>query len=184
MLTLRGVFCFMALRYDTRDMEPQRPRSEREAVCLRDVRADIFSIGGAILSALCVLLTVFAIVVFSSADQTSVQRAIAVIFSVGAWLYLASTATERLALDDHSVVYSSFFGRTVRIPLTDLQEMLLVHQGFNLERGIETIEFRRSGREDHDRISLGPCWQRHKLEAFLHSVEEALNDTELLEEVR
>ena len=165
-------------------MEPQRPRSEREIVCERDIRANVFSIGGAIVLALCMLLSVVTMIALSTPGQTMIQQMIAVVLSGGAWLYLFSSMTERLRLEDHNVVYSSALGRTIRVPLDDLDEMLLVHQGFNLERGIETIEFRRTGKEESDRISLGPCWHRHNLEAFLHSVEEALNNAELLEEVR
>ena len=61
--------------------------------------------------------------------------------------------------------------------------MLLVHQGFNLERGMESIVFQRRGRKPEP-VALGPCWQRNKLEAFLRSVEAALQDPHLLEEVR
>ncbi len=165
-------------------MEPQRPRSEREATCERDVRAQLFSVGGAVVFALCLLLTVLTVIAFLSSGQTMVQQLIAVMLCGASWLYLLSSMTERLRLEDHSVIYSSSLGRTYRVALEDLEEMLLVHQGFNLERGIETIEFRKSGEESGERISLGPCWHRHDLESFLHSVEEALNNPELLEEVR
>jgi hypothetical protein len=165
-------------------MEPQRPRSERELICERDIRAQIFSVGGAVVLALCLVLTALTAIALMSPGQALVQQLIAVMLCGASWLYLLSSMTERLQIEDHMVIYSSALGRTYRIPLEDLDEMLLVHQGFNLERGIETIEFRKSGMEEHERISLGPCWQRHHLEAFLHSVEEALNESDLLEEVR
>jgi hypothetical protein len=69
------------------------------------------------------------------------------------------------------------------IKLADLDALLYVHNGFNLERGMDVVEFRRRGKKP-ERVALGPCWQRHKLEEFLHSVEQALSDPKLLEEVR
>lgn len=164
--------------------EPQRPRSAREVVCLREVRAEILSLGGAILLAICFVVTMVGIAAATSVTQTTAQRVLAILLMIGSWVYLYGSLSERLSLEDHCVVFRSVLTRRLEIPLTDLDEMLLVHQGFNLERGIESIEFRRAGHEDRDRLSLGPCWQRNKLESFLHSVEEALQDESLLEEVR
>lgn len=163
---------------------PQRPWSEeRNVECLRDIRAGIISIGGGIVFGICLALTALTFIVLGMSTLTSVQRVIAIVLTFSAWSYLINSATERLCLVDHTIVYSSFLGRKKIVPLIDLEAMLLIHQGFNLERGIETIEFRRRG-DKTETIALGPCWQRHTLEAFLHSVEEALNDPELLEEVR
>lgn len=155
----------------------------KETVCVREARAEVFSIGGAFILMVCVVLTVISAMAVSSSDLTGAQSVIAVVLTGAAWLYYVSSVTERLSLTDHAVEYSSILARDRRIPITDLESMLLVHQGFNLERGIETIEFRRRGAKP-DRIALGPCWHRHTLEAFLHSVEEALNEPKLLEEVR
>lgn len=162
---------------------PKRTRSRIETECVREARADIFSVGGAIIASLCVMLTVIAVMVLNTPTVTVSQRVIVLVLTMASWLYFLSSATERLQLVDHAVEYTSAFSARRHIPLEELEAMLLIHQGFNLERGIETIEFRRRGKKS-DRIALGPCWQRHKLEAFLHSVEEALNAPELLEEVR
>lgn len=155
----------------------------KEAACVREVHAEIFSIGGAFILMVCIILTVISAMAVSSSDLTGPQSLIAVILTGAAWFYYLSSVTERLALADHTIEYSSLLSRHRRIPLTDLESMSFIHQGFNLERGIETIEFRRRGAKP-DRIALGPCWHRHTLEAFLHSVEEALNEPKLLEEVR
>ncbi len=155
----------------------------KEAFCEREVHAEVFSVGGALILMACVILTVVSLMALSSPTLGGPQAVVAFALTVGAWLYYASSVTERLRLVDHAVEFTSFLTRRRFIPLTDLDAMLLIHQGFNLERGIETIEFQRRG-EKPDRIALGPCWHRHHLEAFLHSVEEALNMPKLLEEVR
>ena len=162
----------------------KRPiRKEPEVVCVREVHATLLSLGGVLLVSVCVMLSLFAFVVSQMADVTSVQRGIAIVLVVAVWLYAVSSATEKIQLVDHAVEYVSVLSRRVSVSLDDLQEMLFIHQGFNLEQGIETIEFRRRDGSS-DRIALGPCWQRHDLEMFLHSVEEALNAPKLLEEVR
>lgn len=155
----------------------------RNPECLTDVRARVTSIGGGIVFAICLAVTALFIITLSTPSVTSSQRIIVFMLTVATWGYLLSSSTERLCLRDRSIVYTSILGRKKIVPLVDLDEMLLVHQGFNLERGIETIEFRRH-EKDPERLALGPCWHRHELEAFLHSVEEAMNDPQLLEEVR
>ncbi len=156
---------------------------EQKNACVRETHAEMFSIGGALILMACIILTVVAAMAVSASDITGAQAVIAITLTIAAWAYYLNSVTERLALVDLAIEYTSFFGRRRHVPLADLDAMLLIHQGFNLERGIETIEFRRRGSKP-DRIALGPCWQRRHLEAFLHSVEEALNEPKLLEEVR
>lgn len=163
---------------------PRRPaKADMETECPREVRAEIVSLGGGVILAICIVLTITAFMVLTIPTVTPLQRIIATTLTLAAWAYLLDSCTERLRLVDHSVEYTSLFGRRRHIPLGELRAMLLVHEGFNLERGMESIEFRRDGKKP-DRVALGPCWQRNKLEAFLHSVEEALRDPHLLEEVR
>ncbi|MCC7356918.1 hypothetical protein IT408_00190 [Candidatus Uhrbacteria bacterium] len=151
--------------------------------CVRDVRAQAISIGGVILIAICVILTVVALLMLESMTITSAQRGIIGLLAFGSWLYAIDSLSERLTLVNKEVHFRSFFSRHRAIPLIELEAMILVQQGFNLEQGMQSIEFRRHGFEP-DHITLGPCWRRHRLEDFLHSVELALNDPHLLEEVR
>ncbi|MBI4139288.1 hypothetical protein HY479_04035 [Candidatus Uhrbacteria bacterium] len=152
---------------------PRRERPAEPGVCLVRARAELVSLGGAVLLALCVLISAILFLVLTVPGATASQRVIAVILFVACWLYFVNGITEELSLVDHTLVYRSALGRSRRIPLSELEAMILRHEGFNLERGMETIEFRQTGRKP-DRVSLGPCWQRHKLEEFLASVEQAL----------
>lgn len=161
------------------------PKSLRELrmSCVRDVRAEAISLGGIILLALCVMVSFVALLMLASPAITSAQRAIVGILAVGSWLYAFDSLSERLMLVNQEVHFSALFTRRRMIPLVELEAMILVQQGFNLEQGMQSIEFRRVGYEP-DRITLGPCWRRYRLEDFLHSVELALHDPHLLEEVR
>lgn len=161
------------------------PKSLRDlrTSCVRDVRAEVISLGGVILVAICFLITVIAFLMLASPAITSAQRAIVGILAVGAWLYAVDSLSERLTLVNQEVHFTAMLTRRRAIPLIELEAMILVQQGFNLEQGMQSIEFRRRGFRP-DRITLGPCWRRYRLEDFLHSVELALNDPHLLEEVR
>lgn len=151
--------------------------------CVRDVSAQIFSVGGAVIFSVCVILSVILFISFDIATVSATQRIISVLLVLASWAYLISSATEHLSIDGNVIEFSAFLTGRRRIQIKDLESMLLIHQGLNLEKGIETIEFRRKGKKP-ERLALGPCWRRHKLEEFLHSVEEALNAPRLLEEVR
>ena len=159
---------------------PKRPsRKADEFVCLREVHAELFTLGGAIAIAICFVLTVAAYIVWQGSQATGLQSFVLIAMTVGAWLYFLDSITERLRLVDHSLEFSALFSRRRIVPLADLDAMLLIYQGFNLEHGIESVELRRRGQKP-DRIALGPCWQHHKLEAFLGSVEQALRDPDLV----
>lgn len=154
-----------------------------EAVCLREVHADLSSLGSIILGSVCVLLLVLSGLVAHIPLLTPLEVGGVFALTLVAWLYYVNCVTERLQLYGHEVRLRSCFMSQRTIELNGLQEMLLVYQGLNVERGIMTISFRRKGQSPESLI-LGPCWHRHKLELFLHSVEEVLHTPKLLEEVR
>lgn len=162
---------------------PARTRDEREAACVREVRAELVSISGALILSTCIMLTILLYIGWQIPTISRTQLAILAFLVAISWMYLADSATERFCLVDRSILFTSLLTKDRTIKLSDLDSLLYVHNGFNLERGIDSVEFRRRGKRP-DRVALGPCWQRHKLEDFLHSVEQALQDPKILEEVR
>lgn len=132
------------------------------------------SLGGGILLAICVIISALFYMVMTAPDLTSVQRFIAIILFIGSWAYFLNSTTERLSCVGKTLTFKSALNTTRRIPLDELDALILRHEGFNLERGIESLELRR---DDHppDRIALGPCWQQRKLESFVQSVGRALH---------
>jgi hypothetical protein len=162
---------------------PHRRRIEDQVECIREVHAQFISLGGAIILSVCITLSLLAIMAFELPQVTNAQRGILVLLGLACWIYLLDSVTEKLRLVDHAIEYRSFFSRRKLYPLNELEAVLYIHQGFNLERGFESVEFRRINVKP-DRISLGPCWQRNKLEGFMRSIEACLNDPHLLEEVR
>lgn len=162
---------------------PRRRPAEPVVECIREVHAQFVSLGGAIILSVCITLTLLAFMALMLPQVTSVQLGILVMLSLACWIYLIDSVTEKLRLVDHAIEYRSFFSRRKLYALGELEAVLYVHQGFNLERGFESVEFRRVNVKP-DRISLGPCWQRNKLEGFMRSIEVCLNDPHLIEEVR
>ncbi len=155
---------------------PERPPdSDVEIVCLREVRAEALTLGGAIVFAICMILSVFALTVGRFAVITQAQHVILIAVVALCWVYFIDSVTERLRIVDRCVEFRSFIGHHHLVPLAQLEAMLIMYQGFNLDHGMQTIEFRKHGVKPQ-RVSLGPCWQRYKLEAFINAVEEALQD--------
>lgn len=165
----------------TRTTRRQAPPVEN--VCLVQARAEVVSLGGAVLLALCLLLSAVFIMALFSPIVSGLQRFIAVVFFLAGWVYLLDSVTESLSLVGQTLEFTAKLRRTRRIPLAELEGMTLIHQGLNLEQGVETIELHQFGKHV-DRISLGPCWQRHVLEAFLHSVDRALQHAVVVESKR
>jgi hypothetical protein len=155
--------------FSTRNLAPS------DSACVREIHADILSVGGAVMLAACGALTLVAVGIVPLTAITSAQRAIILLLTAGSWLYVVESLSERLRILDHHLEYKTLMSSR-RIPLEQLQSMSLTYQGLNMERGIESIEIRRRGKPV-ERIALGPCWQRHKLEAFIRSVQDILSES-------
>lgn len=162
---------------------PRPPRQKKGEICLREARAELVSLGGAVMLGLCITLTLVVVMSGMLHGLTTSQTAIMLLLCIMSWAYFFDSITEQLCLVEGSIEFKSLLGRRRVYDLEDLEAVLMVHQGFNLERGFETIEFRSRGRRP-ERVSLGPCWQRNKLESLLHSIEVAMHDPHLIEEVR
>lgn len=144
--------------------------AQKTSAHIGEARAEIVSLGGAIFLAICMSLTVVLMIVAQRPSLAPSQWILALLLTVGSWVYLIDSLTERLRLLDGCVEYDSLLTRRRLIPIAGLHEILFVDEGFNLERGMISIEFRRGGAQS-ERIALGPCWQRNKLERFLRAVE-------------
>ncbi len=135
--------------------------------------ARLISLHGGVILAICILFTAFFIAAVLATRLTGVQSALFGVLMVAAWIYLLDAATERLSFANNLLERASFLGRHIQVPVGGTDTLLLVHEGLNQEVGIDSIVIRRAtGREE--RLPLGPCWRKRDLEAFLRSVEQAM----------
>ncbi|MDL1952944.1 hypothetical protein FBR07_02025 [Candidatus Uhrbacteria bacterium UHB] len=155
----------------------------KQKSCVVVVHARLISLNGGIVLAVCIVLSALTAALFLT-DRFAVSQAILfVILMLGAWIYLIDGASEKLSLQDHSLVQSSRFGRESRMKLVDVSSLVLRHEGLNPSLGIESLTATfQDGHEE--RIPLGPCWRRRDLESFLSSVEEAMGYEDVVESVR
>jgi len=158
-------------------------RRSREEACTVRVHAKLVSLNGGVVLAVCIILTAVFAATYLTARLAAVQSALITVLMVAAWVYLVDSVSESLSLVGRTIQRSSSFSPRTVIKLDDIKSLLLVHEGLNQEVGIESITATyRNGR--FERLSLGPCWRRRDLESFLQSVEQAMGNGKLLEEVR
>jgi hypothetical protein len=152
---------------------PSAARAKNGAACVVQVQATLVSLNGAVVLGLCVVFTAFFAASVFTQQLASAQVVLFGILSVGAWAYLIDAVTERVSLVGQTLERTSRLSRRVAIPFGDVDELLLIHEGLNQEVGIESVVVRY--RDGHtERLPLGPCWQRHELQAFLASVQSAM----------
>lgn len=153
---------------------PRRKQNDTpEKDCVLRVQAELVGLGGGILLALCMLITGAFVMIIYTPSVSDLQRFIAFVLFMSAWAYFLDSVTEQLSLDGETINFKAALSRARSIPISELEGMYLIHHGLNLENGIGAIEFRQQGRKP-DRVSLGPCWQWKKLEAFMGSIDKIM----------
>ncbi len=148
-----------------------------------EFHARYFSLGGGVLTGLALAfaaLTFFAFSIPSRAESFGLLflaiLAALILYAVDAW-------SESLLLTDETLIFDSWLKRERRFALSVMESVLLVHEGLNVEIGIETLTIRRA-QGDERRLALGPLWRRRDLEAFLHELEKRIGKKKLVDEVR
>lgn len=147
------------------------------------IRATPVSLGGLILIGILLVTVVLAWIASRAPWHTPLQTAIFTFFFLLVIGYFADAWSELLELRNGVVLFDSLFRRKKRVNVCAMEDVLVVHEGLNQEHGIVSIRFRAAD-GTHTRLSLGPMWHRHKLEAFFRNLERATGECKLVEEVR
>ena len=141
--------------------------------CACEAHAEVVSIPGAVLFIVSALLTVGAFAMLSLPGTTGVQQAVVWLLAMIAVAYAFDALTERMRLVGRTLIVDSALSRAKKFSLDELVDLDLYFEGYNLTPGMQSVIARF--RDGHtDRVPLGPCWQRHKLVAFLDSIHDAL----------
>lgn len=133
------------------------------------IRATVVSLGGLVL--LGIMLVMAALAWIQPGVFTFLFLAVA-IYMIDAW-------SENLTFENGIVTFDSILRPKHRVNACAMAEVTIVHEGLNQERGIVSVVFREPNGRAH-RISLGPLWHRHTLEAFFRTVEKQTGECVLL----
>lgn len=132
------------------------------------VRAKIHSLGGLFFLGTLVLFAVLVLNAFFAFAFHPIAAWLLVLLLGSALVYVIDGVSERLAQKDGNLFFDSLFHRKRTVSLRDVKRIQFVHEGLNMEKGIESIRVQyRDGKEQ--RLALGPFWHRHQVMAFLRA---------------
>ncbi len=134
------------------------------------VHARLVSLGGGILLGVLLAFAALLFEVYTSPTSMRVQQLLVSAIGVGLIVYLVDSASETLKWHAPTIIFNSWLKRRRRISLLGRESIQLVHEGLNLEHGIESLVVCGHEGEQAQRFSLGPLWRRRDLEAFLQEV--------------
>lgn len=147
------------------------------------IRATPISLGGSVLLGLLVFVGLLLWIAFQPHEPSTALRIMLSIVWIGLLAYLVDAWSEKIVYEDGVITFDSFFKQRVKIILNDTNDILVVHEGLNQERGIISVRFRE---RDGSLIDwpLGPLWNRHDLELFFSSLEQQAGKKKLFQHVR
>lgn len=139
--------------------------------CVTSVHARLVSVHGGLLLGIAFSLSAFLVAAFMAGSLELSQQMLFGLLAIASWIYLLDSVTERVELVGSLLVRRSLFQRRTEISVTDLRQLVLVHEGLNQAVGLESLIVRRMNGEE-EIISLGPCWRTRDLQAFIRSVDQ------------
>lgn len=146
---------------------------EKKKECDIRISASLFSLNGGLVLAVCIMITGIVIASIWTDRLAASQSVLFAILGVACWLYFTDSVTEKLTFAGNKIIKTSAIGRSERIDMDDVNNILLRHIGPNPELGIESvIVLYKDGTEDQ--MGLGPCWRKQEIESFLDSIESAM----------
>jgi hypothetical protein len=147
------------------------------------VHANPLSLGGVVLFGILLVVSVLTWFAAHGPDHTGIQFGVFAFFLLFILGYLLDAASESLELKNGFVIFDTLIRPKKRVNACAMQDVLIVHEGLNQERGIVSVRFRGPNGEE-SRIALGPLWRRTDLENFFREVEKETGECKLVEEVR
>jgi hypothetical protein len=147
------------------------------------IRATPLSLGGSVLLGLLVFVGLLLWIAFQPHEPSMALRVMLSLVWIGLLIYLIDVWSEKITYADGVLVFDSVLKRRVKIVLSDTNDILVVHEGLNQERGIISARFRERDGSVID-WPLGPLWNRHDLEPFFASLEQQVGKKKLFQHVR
>jgi len=153
----------------------------RDTVSIR-ARAELMSLGGVILLSMIFSFLVLLIISYNSPYHSLWLRWILTMVLVATLVYFLEGLTEELRFDGETVRFRAWFKPAPAVDLMKVEKIFLVHEGLNVEHGIETMLFQLSD-GSRIRFGLGPLWHQHHLLTFVRELEGLAGKTLLIEKL-
>jgi len=177
------LFSFAGLRYNYgmeriiagKSFKKRKP-SPFEAV--NDVKAGIMTLGGALILAIVIIVTLIFVLNFLFPRGNGMQFIIIASLFVIGWGFYLNCVSERLKLNETELLFTSLIGKTIRIPLHDIISYKLTDFGIRLDGNTYLLEVAHSQKRKPEEIWLSPCWDNKDLAAFCSALNNALDNLE------
>ncbi len=147
-----------------------------ERPILTDVRAQMMTMGGAIILAATIILTLVLIFSLFFPQGNGLQFVIIIALTIVGWGFFINCATERLAIKDGYLEFKSMLGKTIHIELVSVDSYKLTNFGLRLDGNMFLIEIEHEEKDAPEEIWLSPCWKRGDLAMFCNALGEALDE--------
>ncbi len=151
-------------------------RKVAQRTAQKDVRARMMTIGGTLILAIIIILTLVFALNLLFPRGNGVQFVIITALSVIGWGFFLNCVSEHLKLDDGYLEFSSLIGRTIKISLQDIISYKLTDYGVRLDGNMYLLEVTHSKKSKPEEIWLSPCWNNKELSAFCVALDNALDE--------
>ena len=143
---------------------------------LTDVRAQVVTLGGAVILAIAILLTLILVFSLYIPSIQGVQFLIVAVLTIACWGYLLTTFTERLKIENGVLEYKAWLSRTKQVDLQQVSGLKLTDLGFRFNGDQYLFELSTMDDSKPVSISLGPCWDRKQLISFIKTIQIILDE--------
>lgn len=143
---------------------------------MRDVRADMLTLGGALILAVAILMSLVFVMTLLFPRGNGLQLVIIIALTLVSWGFLLNCATEKLSLRGEQLIFSSMLSRTLILDLSKIESYKLVTLGLRLDGNMYLIEIEHEDNEVPEEIWLSPCWKKQDLKNFCDTLGVALEE--------
>jgi len=148
----------------------------RQATLLTEARAQMMTIGGTVILAATIIMTLVFFFSLFFPRGNGLQFVIIVVLTLVGWGFFINCATENLKLKDGFLVFKSMLGKTIRIELASIDSYKLTNFGLRLDGNMYLIEVEHEEKDEPEQIWLSPCWKRRELQMFCNTLGRALEE--------
>jgi hypothetical protein len=153
-----------------------KKRKNASAQKITNIKARMMTMGGALIFAIIIILTLVFILNFIFPRGNGLQFVIIIALAFIGWGFFLNCISERLKITDEDFEFTSLIGRTVRISLDDILSYKLTDLGVRLDGNMYLLEVEHTDKSKPEEIWLSPCWDYKELSAFCSTLGQVLDE--------